>query len=165
MNQRDTKIRMQTLLDSLDYDFRQFTLDDFTRWLERHRGRKIAFIPLPLPAAMFGAWVKGITEDCVFYEQNTPGVHQAHIQLHELSHMMCGHPTVDLSQHTGGGLAVSHSLLLRSAHSDENEQEAEILTALIQERVQRHARMEELYKTVESDHGNFLMTYLETLRD
>ncbi len=171
MDKRDIKRRMRSLLDELDYDFSQFTIDDFTRWLVKRRGREIVFNPRVLPTTIFGAWVKGIRKDFVFYEPNTPVVHQAHSQLHEMCHMLCGHPTVEaddaqfLLRHAGGiDLAAFDSLLLRSIHTDENEQEAEMLASLIQERVYQHARMEELYKTVSGDHTTFFMSYLEHLK-
>ena len=171
MGKRDVKTRMRGLLNELDYDFSRFTSDDFTRWLERRREREIVFLPYVLPTTIFGAWVKGVREDFVLYEPNTPIVHQAHSQLHEMCHMLCGHPTVEaddaqfLLRHAGNvDLTVFDSLLLRSIHSDENEREAEMLTALIQERVQKHARMEELYKTVSGDHTAFFMSYLEHLK-
>ncbi len=166
---------MQALLDSLDYDFSQFTLEDFVSWLEWRRGRKIKFVAQEMPATLHGAWLKGIDEDFVFFEANTPALHQAHNQLHEMSHMLCGHPTLEvgpeqvhlLLRHTGSTLdpAALDSFLLRSVYTDLADQEAEMLTALIQERVMRHARLDELYKVVSSEGGfaNYFAAYVERM--
>ena len=43
------KGQMEVFLDSLDYDFEQFTLDEFARWLEQRRGRPIVFVEWELP--------------------------------------------------------------------------------------------------------------------
>ncbi len=63
MGQPNVKARMQALLDEIDYDFSCFTLNDFARWLEQRRERSIIFVPREMPAALFGAWVKGINKD------------------------------------------------------------------------------------------------------
>lgn len=181
MSQADVNARMRVLLDGLCYDFRDFTLEGFAEWLAQQRGRKIAFVPRAMPPKVFGACVKGngvdasvlkrieasaiifgaeakgSDTDVIFYEIDTPVVHRAHIQLHELSHLICGHPTVEIGSQQIQALLRSvgpmapadlEFLLLRSIHSDEAEEEAETLTNLIQDRVLRHAKLEELYKAI-----------------
>jgi hypothetical protein len=168
------RARLQTLLDGLDYDFSRFTLDGFKDWLERRRGRPIVFVPRAMPATLFGAWVQGIDADYVFFEQDTPLIHQAHNQLHELAHMICGHPTVVVGPQQVGALLrhagsitdptlFVESLLLRSAHSDEHELEAETLTALIQERVLQHARLDALWQGISTERavGDHFTAYLK----
>ena len=51
---RDVRKRMTALLDTLDYDFEQFTLEGFRRWLEDRQGRRIEFVALPLQSASGG---------------------------------------------------------------------------------------------------------------
>ena len=174
MGQRDVKTRMRSLLDILDYGFEEFTFDGFAEWIVQQRARSIIFIPYTFPSDLFGAWVKGSDKDFIAFETDTPAIHQTHIKLHEMAHMLCGHPTVEIGKRRTQVLLCSalgpepdvdlHASLLRSTHSDENEREAETLTALIQERVQKHARMEELYKTVSGDHTAFFMAYVEQLK-
>jgi len=146
MDQQDVKNRMQALLDSLDYDFRQFTLEDFTRWLERRRGRKISFVPWTMPPSMSGAWIAEANgdRDYVFYADETHGIHQAHIKLHELAHMLCGHSTAEVDKKQTRALlrqtiqdpTIIHGVLLRShTRTSEKDREAETLTVLIQDRV------------------------------
>jgi hypothetical protein len=42
----------------------------------------------------FGAWVKVGETDNIFFDQNTISIHQSHIQLYEMVHMLCQHPTI-----------------------------------------------------------------------
>jgi len=174
MGQRDVKTRMRSLLDSLDYSFEEFTFDGFAEWIVQQRARSIIFIPYTFPSDLFGAWVKGSDKDFIAFETDTPAIHQTHIKLHEMAHMLCGHPTVEIGKRQTQALLCSvlgpepdvdlQASLLRSTHSNENEEEAEVLTSLIQERVYRNARMEELYKVVSGDHTAFFMSYLEQLK-
>jgi len=170
---------MRALLAELDYDFSCFTMEGFTHWLEARRARKILFVPRPMPATLYGAWLAGANCDYIFYEVDTPSIHQAHIQLHEMSHMLCGHSTAriglqeaqillrqaagpePLAQRADTALTRYESLLLRSTHSDEAELEAETLTALIQEQVLRHARLRELTTVVSSDED--LAAYIKAM--
>jgi len=140
--------RVLACLAAIDYDFDRFTLEGFVRWVEHKRGRPIVFVPCHLPATVFGGWVFAGDRDYVFYEADTPPLHQAHIRLHEMAHMLLGHPTlrVDVQQtqalrgETGTDLTSVDALRLRSAHSDELEQEAELLATLIRDRALRRTR-------------------------
>ena len=157
----DIKAHMKVKLDRLDYDFGHFTLEGFVRWLEEQRGRKILFIPWSLGAGISGAWISDADEpfEYVFYDAAAVGLHQAHIKLHELAHMICGHPTLRLGYREikallQGRLSESACLdpvLLRSTHSTEMGMEAETLAALIQERALRFSALEELTAGVSSD--------------
>jgi len=160
---------MRTLLTELDYDFSRFTMEGFTRWLEERRGRRIFFVPRTMPPTLFGAWLAGPDDDYIFYEANTLAIHQAHIQLHEIAHILCDHPAAQIGpqevqillrqanidptlyQFFRSSAKRIETLLLRSTHSDEAEQEAETLTALIQEQVLRHVRLRELTRVISSD--------------
>ena len=169
---REQTQRVKALLDELDYDFSSFTLEGFADWLAQRRRRQIVFVPKSMPASISGAWVKGHDKDYIFYEMDTPIVHQAHIQLHEMAHMLCGHPTVEvgpqqtqaLLRHTGriDSQALEH-LLQRSVHSGQAEEEAESLTLFVQERVFAHKRAEELYKTVPPDIATEFQDYFQKL--
>ena len=169
---REQTQRVKALLDELDYDFSSFTLEGFADWLAQRRRRQIVFVPKSMPASISGAWVKGHDKDYIFYEMDTPIVHQAHIQLHEMSHMLCGHPTVEvgpqqtqaLLRHTGriDSQALEH-LLQRSVHSGQAEEEAESLTLFVQERVFAHKRAEELYNTVPPDVATEFEDYFQKI--
>ena len=161
-NNKDKAIRarMQKLLDELDYDFHGFTLDSFTTWLEQRRGRKIEYRRRAmLSPRLHGSWLAGEDRDFVFYKANTVPIHQVHICLHELGHMICGHSTVTI-----GRDAVPSELahvLLRSFHTDEEEKEAETLTELIHNRILRYHKLDELATGTAIDKD--LASYLQAM--
>lgn len=174
-NSKAVKSQLQTLLNEIanSYDFSQFTLEGFIRWVEQQRGRELVFVARPMPSTLFGAWMADDSQDYVFYEKNTLPIHQAHIQLHEMAHMLCDHPTTEVSPQELGVLlgytsmdpAAYESLLLRSTHSDEAELEAETLAALIQERVLHYDRIQELAKAISSsnDFAVYFADYIKTV--
>ncbi len=91
-----------------------------------------------------GLWVPAAKADYIFYERDTSPLHQAHIVLHELSHLLCGHRSGALSQGELGRLLLPdlpgnlvQGVLPRSAYLAEEEREAELLASLILERVAR----------------------------
>jgi len=153
---QSVKERMRGILAKLEaeYDFDQFTMESFRSWLEQQRGKEITFVPWTMPPGMSGAWLTSAQADFVFYEQDTAPIHQIHIQLHEIAHMLCEHPTVKVGTQEVSLLfrqmvdrcvkQETQSLLLRSAHSGEAEIEAETLASLIQETVLKHERLQEL---------------------
>jgi hypothetical protein len=161
--------RVLACLAAIDYDLGNLTIEGFARWLEHRRGRPIVFVPRHMPATVFGAWVSADDRDHVFYEADTPPLHQAHICLHEMAHMLLGHPTVRvdaqetqaLLRGTGPDLTSVDSLLLRSTHTDEVEQEAELLATLIQDRALRHTRSRALAATTAQDRN--LAGFIELL--
>ncbi len=121
------KSRMRNLLEQLNYDFSKFTFGDFVAWLEEKRGRKIEFREQALRSPdLYGAWLAGEDRDFIFYEQNTLPIHQTHICLHELSHMICNHSTGKIAALNGSQI---EAVLLRSLHSNEEEEEAEIMAS------------------------------------
>lgn len=161
MKKQNVKTRMQGILDSLNYEFEHFTVDGFVEWIEQQRERPIVFLPHALPPPIFGVWVKGHDRDVIVFETNTPAIHQTHIKLHEMAHMLCDHPTVELEEEEiqmlfrGANVDPAlQPLLLRSKYSDENEREAEMLTSLIQKGVLRYNRLQELVKVMPVD-GRF----------
>lgn len=145
--------RFQQILDR--YDFSHFTLPSFIAWVEEEQGKPIQTEAWSMPATIFGAWLSGAEMDHIFYDEDAIPLHQVHIQLHELAHILCGHQTLTASEDILAdilqGKFDAADLLLRSAKSDEQEQEAELLSALIQEQVRRHIHFEELTKAVISD--------------
>jgi hypothetical protein len=157
---------MQALLAEIDYDFSRFEMEGFARWLERRRGRRVLFVPWRMPASVSGIWLADPDFEFVFYEQHTPPLHQSHIQLHEMAHMLCGHSTLEIGpqqvhvllRQTAADPAFLQ-LLLCSPHSREVDLEAEMLASLIQERVLHHHRLRELTRAVPSDAAD-LMAYL-----
>jgi hypothetical protein len=145
---------------ALGYDFRNFTMSDFIAWVETLKGRQILTIPWKMPLGMFGAWISdgdGPSE-YIFYRQDVPRIHQVHIQLHELAHFLCGHPTLKITTSTlkdsltsKGETLFLNPTLLRSHQKTEYEVEAETLASRIQERVIHYSRLDELTHNISTD--------------
>ena len=162
---------MQALLKSLDYDFDNFTMDGFRAYLEHRRDRKLVFVPWSMPPSLTGAWLAADGCDFVFYASDTLPIHQAHIQLHEMAHMLCGHSGLKTD---GSALQVFRAfrptqetdrLMFRSAHSAIEELEAETLASLVQRQALRSARLHQLMEIVSEDFGAYLSKYLQTLQN
>lgn len=158
MVEDNVKTRMRALLDELDYNFADFTLDDFVSWLERQRGRPIILQPWSMPPAMSGTWIADDRYDHIFFDKHASPVLQDHIKLHEIAHILCGHDTVKLEPEKFSALLnhpavplAAHEVLMRSTHTGEQEIEAETLAALIQERVIKTQGSEKFIALVSSD--------------
>ena len=162
---------MKAVLDNLDFDFSQFTMDSFVDWIERDRGRKINFILWDMPPGMFGVWMSDADEpiEHVFIDKDTPPLHRGHIQLHELSHIICTHPTTRLDKTKMQELllkaaqdpGVLNEVLLRTPAKKELEEEAEVMAALIQHQVIKHERFQQLSVAASSNEG--VIDHLQSL--
>ena len=139
MDPNQLRQTLQRKLAQLDFDFSRFTLESFARCIEAQRGRRIEFVPTNFPPGYYGAWISAKSKpiDYLCYHEHLPPLHQAHVQLHELAHLICGHKTVTLTNRqmkqllaNGGDLSavLCRSNKLRSA---EDEQEAETMARLI----------------------------------
>jgi hypothetical protein len=143
------KKQMEIFLDSLDYDFEQFTVEGFARWLERRRGRPIVFVEWELPPDTPGIWVACDECDYVYYDADTVPIHHAHHRLHELGHI--------LREHSGLSFVVNSDTSWRTNESEDVE--AEVLAALIQKRAWRPATL----AVPEDDFVNSVERYMAVL--
>ena len=121
-----------------------FDVDAFCRQVGQARGREIRRVGRPLADGLYGLWCSAPTLDFVVYESRTSPLHQVHIVLHELSHLLCGHhpaPVMDdeLSRLLLPDLdpRLVRQVLGRTRYSDVEEQEAELVASLILEQVSR----------------------------
>ncbi|WP_330299570.1 hypothetical protein [Streptomyces sp. NBC_00503] len=115
-----------------------FSLDGLCDRIAEQRGRPIRLHPLPKEAAesgVCGLWVGTASVDYVFYEAQTTPLHQEHIVLHEIGHILFGHNSLDGEAEgaTGaggeeGGVPV---ILGRTNYTTRQEQEAEMLASMI----------------------------------
>ncbi|MCG8927346.1 hypothetical protein [Lentzea sp. CC55] len=115
---------------------------DLCRGVGVRRGRPIELMPLPMSASgACGLWMAGATTDYICYERNTTPVHQAHIVLHELGHILCDHPGSEPVDLALSGFfpdlsATTLKIMLARHHagfSAEHETEAETVAYLISE--------------------------------
>jgi hypothetical protein len=85
-----------------------------------------------------GVWIATEKADHIFHEAATSPLHQNHIILHEIAHMLLGHRSIlNGVQADSGGLfpdidpATVVSLLTRASYGTEDERDAERLAGLI----------------------------------
>ncbi|WP_141983540.1 hypothetical protein [Saccharothrix saharensis] len=113
------------------------------------RGRPIELVPLPMSASgACGLWMAGTSADYICYERDTTPVHQAHIVLHELGHILCGHPGSEPVDSALAGVfpdlsATTLRIMLARRHagfSTRHETEAETVAYLISEIIDTRPR-------------------------
>jgi hypothetical protein len=85
--------------------------------------------------------------DYIFYESQTSALHQEHIILHEVGHLLCEHPAASVSRDEISELllpdldpAMIQRVLGRTCYPVWAEQEAEIIASLILAKVERQRR-------------------------
>ena len=165
----DAKPKAEKILRELNFDFHAFTIEKFIGYVGDKKGRSIIVAPWKMPATMFGAWLSDGEEpkEYIFYRDNVPLLLQIHIQLHELAHLLLGHPTLQITrQLISKGFQGEKSLRfealvrLRSPDKTELETEAETLATIIQERVIRYSQLDQLTHDISSEEkiANFLRT-------
>ncbi|KOU53691.1 MULTISPECIES: hypothetical protein [Streptomyces] len=144
---RDFLLRRRCRAVLRNFDFPQpFSLDAFCRHLEERRRRPIhlhAVSMQRLMSGVYGLWLATETDDHFFYESQTSPLHQEHIVLHEIGHMLFGHATHGgEGGTTGWATALFPDLdprllrhaLARSNFSTRHEREAEIMASEIRAR-------------------------------
>ena len=116
-----------------------FTVPDLVTAIAERRGRPIDIGTLPggATAQTCGVWFQLVDRDVILVEENTSSFHRDHIILHELGHMLC--------DHRGGDDAIAglirmlpdlspdlvRRMLNRTAYTNDEEQEAELVASLI----------------------------------
>lgn len=139
--------RCRARLDELDLP-RPFDVRALCADLGRRRGRPVELVEMTLPpGAPSGLWLSTGERDYIVYEHATSPLHQEHIILHELSHVLCGHTSVStLGQERASGLfpqldpGMIRRVLGRAGYPSEEELEAEMLASMILRRAERYRR-------------------------
>jgi hypothetical protein len=139
---RDLFRRCQELVRTLDVPV-PFDLDEFVERLQARRGRAVRLVPMSgLPSGLCGVLIGTEDTDIIHFEADTAPVHQNLIALHEIGHMLARDqsPRSDdqildekLIHRLLPGLdpKAVRTMLGRSAYSDADELEAEIIATLI----------------------------------
>ncbi|MGD3109391.1 hypothetical protein [Streptomyces sp. YGL11-2] len=105
--------------------------------LGEKRGRPIELRAYPLPKpGPSGLWFETPTADLIIYQQETTKLHQDHIILHEIGHILADHQSdnrVDEWHAVIAGLSPSaiRRALGRCTYDDAQEQEAELVATII----------------------------------
>ncbi|WP_212908456.1 regulator component [Streptomyces sp. TS71-3] len=121
---------------------RPYSLDGILHWVEDLRQRPLVLKELPRDAAGTGAcglWLSTDETDFVFYEARTAPLHQEHIILHEVGHMLSDHHDgadsgLDETLHSllsGLQPHLIRRLMARTRYSTDEERRAEMLASLM----------------------------------
>jgi hypothetical protein len=146
------KQKIRRIFNCLDYDFTMFNIDHFVTFIAESRQKPILCVPYAFSPGISGAWVSGKIVDFIFCQSETHPIHQIHIKLHELAHMVLEHPLKPVDMllspellHELRSTGLGHLRTLHAQRSkDQIEQEAEYFVGLIQREVMRVRRLSEL---------------------
>lgn len=108
--------------------------------LGERRGRPIRLVPFPLPVpGPFGVWLATSANDYIVYQAETTRVHQDHIILHEVGHILAEHESDESDQGFWRTELPDLSpdlirrALRRSSYEADREREAELVATIIME--------------------------------
>ena len=144
-------------VEQLNYDWRQFTLDDFIRHVQQHRGRPITIIGVSL-LEFSGLCLSTPVQDYIFYATNRHPTLQQHAKLHEIAHLVLDHtllaqyrlqsnPHLEILLHVK---TRQHRTRL-DPQLQREEDEAEYFAFLVQKAVAERQRLHELLLTDADD--------------
>lgn len=116
-----------------------FTVSGLVQAIATRRGRPIDIGTLPggASAQTCGVWFQLVDRDVILVEENTSAFHRDHIVLHELGHLLCDHNgtgdrVTDLSRFLPDlSPDLVRRMLNRTAYTNDEEQEAELVASLI----------------------------------
>jgi len=138
---RERKLRRhcRRMLQQLDIQ-PPLKVEVLCRLLGEQRGRPIRLMPYPLPVpGPFGLWIASSSADYIFYQLETSKVHQDHIILHEIGHIIADHRGSDSDDDFLKGQFpdlppdVIRKALRRSSYEEAHEREAELVATIILE--------------------------------
>lgn len=122
-----------------------FDIEVLCEAIGERRGRRLRVAPYPLATGRgspCGMWVSMKDEDIIMIEQRTSSLHQQHIGLHEIGHILCDHgANSSLGLESAVRLMPNldpemvQRVLSRSSYDFPQEQEAEMIASLLGERI------------------------------
>ncbi|MFD7730892.1 hypothetical protein ACFV6F_10965 [Kitasatospora phosalacinea] len=114
------------------------TVEELCDAVSAHLGRSIRIAPRRMRVGEPSGFVERLPdEDVVHVEEETSGLHRAHIVCHELAHLLCGHLPVPAPHYPDAARVelptidpeMIRLVLGRSHYDDAAEEEAEVLGA------------------------------------
>ncbi|GLY46666.1 hypothetical protein [Lentzea sp. NBRC 102530] len=122
-----------------------FSVEELVRRIAATRQRPIVLKAATMPPeGPSGLWIATGTTDHIWYAAGTSPMHQEHIILHELGHLLCDHETPQPDPDLALRLllpsldpAMVRSVLGRTAYSDPEERQAEMFAMLVLERARK----------------------------
>jgi hypothetical protein len=144
MDLEQVRRRCTALVDELDIPL-PFDAHELCARLAARRGRPIRLLPLSLPTdSPCGLWVSANETDYIIYEQATSRLHQEHIILHEVGHLISDHRSAPLLDDETSRLlfpnldpSTIQRILGRTHYSALEEQQAEMIASLILQQASR----------------------------
>jgi hypothetical protein len=164
--------RIARLVEGLGYDFARYTLEHFIDFLSEQRPRPLQVIHFPSQIREpLGMWCSTPHRDYVVipFGEHIHPLLQEHIGLHEVAHILLGHPPVALDQLEGfeglgqPGTPVGRARKFTRSHllSDRYEIEAEYMATMIQQQIiQAKGQPNRLRYLSSIDGMNTLVDYL-----
>ncbi len=123
---------------------RPFGVDVLCQRISEQRGRPIHLVPMEMPVSVSGLWVVTAEADVIMYEQHTSRIHQQHIILHEIGHLLSQHDAAPTSCEDTARLllpylspGVAERMLCRTRYTAPEEQEAELIASELLKRAGR----------------------------
>ncbi|KAA2253902.1 hypothetical protein F0L68_32035 [Solihabitans fulvus] len=115
--------------------------------LALRRGRPIELVPVTAQAyTPCGMLATTDRAEYILYPTNTTALHQQHILLHEVGHLLCGHAGTTTLDAPVSKILLPHlspelvrRVLGRTVYDVEQEREAEVIASLISQRATREA--------------------------
>ncbi|RKT11333.1 hypothetical protein BX285_5281 [Streptomyces sp. 1114.5] len=115
-------------------------VDVLCQLLGERRGRPIRLVPYSLPVpGPFGVWLATTSADYILYQQETSKIHQDHIILHEVGHILADHQSDEADDEFWRQMTPDLSLeavkraLRRTSYDQDHEREAELVATIILE--------------------------------
>ncbi len=146
------KRHLEAVIDRLQYDFTAFDVQHFLNHLQVQRQHPIHVIDFPFAPEIYGLWVPAEGADYLFVNAHLLPAHRVHTLLHEIAHMLLNHRGIDVRTILGDtlwktlGVPATAGHLRAATPSDSvQDEEAELFVLLIQQRVTRARRLQELY--------------------
>lgn len=139
MKERELRRRCRRELQALGIQ-PPLQVDVLCRLLGERRGRPIRLVPYALPVpGPFGVWLATASADYILYQQETSKIHQDHIILHEVGHILADHQSDDSDDEFWRQMMPDISreairrALRRTSYDQEHEREAELVATIILE--------------------------------
>lgn len=135
----DRQRHLTYVLNNLAYDFQRFDLDHLISHLQTIRHHDITLIPYPFGRGISGALVRGDGVYYIVYDSLVHRIHQVHIVIHEIAHMVLNHPLQRFDEvapgHPLARLGDDVRFRYGNPGEDPDEQEAEYFVQVFQQRV------------------------------
>jgi Zn-dependent peptidase ImmA (M78 family) len=128
------------LIESLDFNWFDFSIDSFVRFVAHRQRRAVLLFPWAFDAAITAAWVRGQKHDFIFFRESAPPVLQTHGILHELGHLLLSHRGISMDDADIAQVLQSLASQKSSVTDGLEEQQAEDFAQLVSLRIRQAKR-------------------------